>query len=38
MEDRISKKKIVAEKQNQKGSIIAFSVTTPNQQFSKLFT
>ncbi|MBM3413328.1 MAG: hypothetical protein FJY16_00070 [Bacteroidetes bacterium] len=37
MTDRLIKKQIVAERQNKKGSIIAFRVTTPNQQFSKLF-
>ena len=35
--DRLSQKEIVAERQNKKGSVIAFTVTTPNQQFSKLF-
>lgn len=35
--DRLIKKQIVAERQNKKGSIIAFTVKTPNQQFSKLF-
>lgn len=37
MADRLIKKQIIAERQNKKGSIIAFTVTTPNQQFSKLF-
>ena len=35
--DRLTQKEIVAERQNKKGSVIAFIVTTPNQQFSKLF-
>lgn len=35
--DRLVKKEISAERQNKKGSIIAFTVTTPNQEFSKLF-
>lgn len=34
--DRLIQKQIVAERQNKKGSVIAFTVTTPNQQFSKL--
>jgi hypothetical protein len=37
MIDRLTQKQIVAERQNKKGSVIAFSVTTPDQQFSKLF-
>jgi uncharacterized protein involved in exopolysaccharide biosynthesis len=37
MIDRLTQKEIVAERQNKKGSVIAFTVTTPNQQFSKLF-
>ena len=37
MIDRLTQKQIVAERQNKKGSVIAFSVTTPNQQFSKFF-
>lgn len=35
--DRLVKKEISAERQNKKGSIIAFTVTTPSQEFSKLF-
>jgi hypothetical protein len=35
--DRLVQKQITAERQNKKGSIIAFTVTTPNQEFSKLF-
>jgi hypothetical protein len=37
MIDRLTQKQIVAERQNKKGSVIAFSVTTPDQRFSKLF-
>lgn len=35
--DRLIKKQVIAERQNKKGSIIAFTVTTPSQEFSKLF-